>query len=305
MSERHTAIVITGPTASGKSALAVSVALRLDTEVVGADSRQVYRGIPVATAVPGEEERRGVRHHLVETLELTEPYSAARYERDALACLEDIFSRRSEAVVCGGSMMYVDALCHGIDDLPDVPAEIREAVYAQWRRQGDAAMRLRLLGLDPDYYARVDLDNMKRVVHAVELSLAAGRPYSTLLGAARVRRPFRIRKFAVALEREELYRRIDLRVDEMVERGLVEEVERVAPLRALNSLNTVGVKEILGYLDGKATLAEAVAAIKRNTRVYARKQLTWLRRDPDIIWVEAPTAEEGASRILLRVKGEG
>ena len=305
MSDRHTAIVITGPTASGKSALAVSVALRLDTEVVGADSRQVYRGIPVATAVAGEEERRGVRHHLVETLELTEPYSAARYERDALASLEDIFSRHSEAVVCGGSMMYVDALCHGIDDLPDVPPKIRESVYAQWSRQGDAAMRLRLLGLDPDYYTRVDLDNMKRVVHAVELSLAAGRPYSTLLGAARVRRPFRIRKFAVALEREELYRRIDLRVDEMVERGLVKEVERVAPLRALNSLNTVGVKEILGYLDGKATLAEAVAAIKRNTRVYARKQLTWLRRDHNIIWIEAPTAEEGASRILLRVKGEG
>lgn len=304
MSYRHTAIVITGPTASGKSALAVSLALRLDTEVVGADSRQVYRGIPVATAVSSAEERRGVRHHLVESLELTEPYSAARYERDALTRLDEIFSRRSEAVVCGGSMMYVDALCRGIDNLPDVPRELRDAVYAQWREQGDAAMRLRLLGLDPDYYARVDLDNMKRVVHAVELSLAAGRPYSTLLGAERARRPFRIRKFAVAMERGELYRRIDRRVDEMVEHGLVEEVERVAPLRELNSLNTVGIKEILGYLDGRATLAEAVAAIKRNTRVYARKQLTWLRRDPDIVWIEAPTAEEGASRVLFRLKIE-
>lgn len=297
MSRRPTAIIITGPTASGKSALAVEVASRLHTEIVSADSRQIYRGVPIATAVPAPEELSAVTHHFVETLPLEAYYSAALYEQEALSALEGIWQESPWAVVCGGSMMYVDALCQGIDELPTISPELRSAITAQWREQGDAAMRLRLLGLDPAYYATVDLNNMKRVVHAVEISLAAGQPYSTLCNRKAIKRDFRILKFGISMSREDLFSRINRRVDAMMEAGLEQEIRAVAHLRHLNSLNTVGVKEMLAYIDGTISRDRAVESIKKNTRVYAKKQLTWLRKDPEIVWLN-PSEGNIADQII-------
>ncbi|MDE7495419.1 MAG: tRNA (adenosine(37)-N6)-dimethylallyltransferase MiaA [Muribaculaceae bacterium] len=276
--DNNSVIVITGPTASGKSALAVDMALRLDGEVVSADSRQLYKDIPIVTAAPTEEEMRGVPHHLVGTLSLEENYSAARFEQEALAIIRDIHARGKRAIVCGGSMMYIDALCNGIDELPDVPEQLRADLMEEWKQYGDASMRLRLLGLDPDYYARVDLDNMKRVFHAVEMSIAAGQPYSTLLTGKRVAREFPIEKIFIDMPREKLFDRINRRVLLMMETGLEEEARKVYPLRHLNSLNTVGLKEMFAYFDGTFTLEEAIARIQKNTRVYAKKQITWHKK---------------------------
>lgn len=276
-------IVITGPTASGKSALAVSLAQMLHTEIVSADSRQVFQGIPIATAMPTPGERAAVPHHLIDFLPLDCYYSAAQYEQDALACLRRIFATRDYAVVCGGSMMYVDALCNGIDELPTVPDALRRSLMAQHAEYGDDWLRMRLLALDPEHYARVDLMNVKCVFHAVEVSEAAGVPYSSLLGKARRGHDYDVLKVQTTMPRDMLFDRINLRVGQMAEQGLVEEVRSVAHLRHLNSLNTVGVKEILRYLDGEWDLETALSRMAKNTRVYAKKQMTWFKRDPDIV----------------------
>lgn len=256
------------------------LARHLGTEIVSADSRQVFTGIPIATAMPTAEERAAAVHHLIDFLPLDAYYSAAAFEKDALRCLNDIFTRTDTAVVCGGSMMYVDALCCGIDDMPTVPADIRDTLAADHARYGDDWLRMRLLALDPEYYARIDLLNMKRVFHAVEVSIAAGRPYSSLLGLHRTQRPFDIIKVRLDWPRELLFDRINTRVAQMAADGLLEEVRSVAHLRHLNSLNTVGIKEILAYLDGGfPSLDAALSRMAKNTRVYAKKQMTWLNRD--------------------------
>ncbi len=300
-------IVITGPTASGKSALAVDMARRLNTEIISADSRQVYRGMPIVTAVPTEEERGGVRHHLLECLDLREEYSAARFASDAMRIARRLWDEgREDVVVCGGSMMYVDALCFGIDELPDVPAELRAALKAEWEAEGDAWLLSRLKELDPDYYGKVDRANLKRVFHAVEISLTAGRPYSSLLtgsrpapsaahpssfllrpasagrNAAEADRPEIIRMM-IDLPREEHFARINARVGRMMQAGLEEEARRLYPMRGLNSLNTVGLKEMFAWFDGAMTREEALSRMAKNTRVYAKKQLTWFKRDPHIL----------------------
>ncbi len=285
-----TVIIITGPTASGKSALAVDIARRLSTGIISADSRQVYRDIPVSTAAPTASQLAAVRHHLAGMLCLEENYSAARFEADALRILDGMFRESDYAVVCGGSMMYVDALCNGLDPLPDVPAELRARIHDEWRRYGDAAMRIRLLGLDPEWYSKVDLFNMKRVVHAVELSLAAGAPYSSLISGRRAERPFRILKYCLCPDRATLFARIDSRTERMVADGLEDEARRVIGMRHLNSLNTVGLKEMFSYIDGDMDFRTAVERIKKNTRVYAKKQLTWYRRDPSVIFKESAEA---------------
>lgn len=222
-------IVITGPTASGKSALAVEVASRLDTGVISADSRQVYKGIPVVTAVPTQEERRGVAHHLLEVLPLDSYYSASEFERDALAVSEGLFERNGVAVVCGGSMMYVDALCNGIDELPTVPEETRTSLMESWRENGDAWLLSELESLDPEHFRRVDQKNMKRVFHAVEVSIAAGRPYSSMLTGGVKKRDFEVIKICLDGDRQELFGRINRRVEYMMARGLEEEARSVYP----------------------------------------------------------------------------
>mgnify|MGYP000201032376 FL=1 len=281
-------IVVTGSTASGKTTLAIELARAIGTEIISADSRQLFRDLSIGTARPTPEELAAVPHHFIATLGLDEYYSAAQYEEDVLRLLPDIFSRcGGNAVICGGSMMYVDAVCDGIDLLPTVSDENRARAYALYEAGGLPAVIRELERLDPAYLRHApDLKNHKRLVHALEISLEAGRPYSSMLTGEKKSRPFGILKFAIDHPREGLFSRINRRVEVMMSQGLLEEVRRVYPHRELNSLNTVGYKELFAYLDGQWDLATAVARIQKNTRVYAKKQLTWLRRDPSVIWLD-------------------
>lgn len=283
--KKTTLIVITGPTASGKSALAVDIAERMNTEIISADSRQIYTGIPIVTAMPSDDERSRVRHHLIDFLPLEAYYSASMYEQDALGILSALLRDKRVAVVCGGSMMYVDALCNGIDDLPTVPEYIRNGLKLQLEQQGQEWLLSELARLDPEYYEQVDHKNTKRVFHAVEIILASGKTYTSLRQGKKVDRPFDIIKLCLDIPREELFNRINLRVDMMVSMGLEEEARKVYDKRHLNALNTVGLKEMFAYFEGKMDRHEAIERIKKNTRVYAKKQMTWWKRDPRIIQV--------------------
>lgn len=297
-SRRPLLIVITGPTGSGKSQLALQVASRLGCDIISADSRQIYRHIPVTTAVPSTEERRVVRHHFVEALELDEYYSAAQFEADVMELLPQLWTTTDHAVMCGGSMMYVDAVCNGIDLIPTVSPEVRAEAYGIWHRGGIEAVRSRLQELDPAYYAVADLNNHKRLIHAIEVTIEAGVPFSSLLTGRRKERPFDVLKVAIDMPRDMLFDRINRRVDQMVDRGMIDEARAVYPMRHLNSLNTVGFKELFAAFDGTMTLPVAIERIKKNTRVYAKKQLTWLKRDPDIRFLPASTAFEALMKLI-------
>lgn len=293
-----TLIVITGPTGIGKSATAIDLAQRLSTEIISADSRQVYKGIPIITAAPTEEERSIVPHHLVDFLELDEYYSASLFEQQALSLLDQIFRRSDYAVVCGGSMMYVDALCNGIDELPTIPDNIRQQLMQEHADNGNDWLLRRLEQLDPVYYNQVDRQNTKRVFHAVEICLASGRPYSSLRTGTRRLRPFRIIKTALTADRQLIFDRINLRVEKMLEMGMLNEARSVYHLRHLNSLNTVGFKEMFRYIDGEWDLPTAIARMQKNTRVYAKKQMTWYQRDPLIHWIDASAQATPTEQIL-------
>lgn len=275
---KKTAIIVTGPTAGGKSALSIDLAKALSTEIISADSRQIFADIPIVTAQPSIEERMGIPHHLMGHLPLDAYYSAACFEQDALDISAQLFDRHDTAIICGGSMMYVDAFCYGIDTLPTVPSDLRAALGELHRRKGDEWLLARLAQADPATFAGIDRKNIKRVFHALEITLAAGRPYSTLLTGQKKERPFRILKVIVEREREQLFARINNRVGDMQANGLLEEARRVYPLRGLNSLNTVGLKELFAHFDGLMSLDEALDRIRKNTRVFAKKQLTWLAR---------------------------
>lgn len=303
-----TLVIVTGATASGKTALAVELAQALGTEIISADSRQLYRDLTVGTAPPSADQLAAVPHHFVGTLALDQYYSAAQFEEDVMQTLPGIFSRcGSRAVMAGGSMMYIDAVCRGIDALPTVSEPNRRAAYAILDTEGLDGVIARLQQLDPEFLRTTpDLKNHKRLVHALEVTMQAGRPYSSLITGRTRRRPFRILKFAIDMPREELFDRINRRVDAMMEAGLLDEARRVYPLRhakaghpVLNALNTVGYKELFACFDGEMDLATAVARIQKNTRVYAKKQLTWLRRDPSVIWL--PTSGPLLPAILNRL----
>ena len=293
-----TLIVITGPTGIGKSATAIDLAQRLSTEIISADSRQVYKGIPIITAAPTEEEHSIVPHHLVDFLELDEYYSASLFEQQALSLLDQIFRRSDYAVVCGGSMMYVDALCNGIDELPTIPDHIRQQLMQENADNGNDWLLQRLEQLDPVYYNQVDRQNTKRVFHAVEICLASGKPYSSLRTGTRRSRPFRIIKTALTADRQLIFDRINLRVEKMLEMGMLDEARSVYHLRHLNSLNTVGFKEMFRYIDGEWDLPTAIARMQKNTRVYAKKQMTWYQRDPLIHWIDASAQATPTEQIL-------
>lgn len=280
-----TLIVITGPTGVGKTGKAIELAQSLGTEIVSADSRQLYRDIPIGTAAPTAEELAMVKHHFVGILGLEEYYSAAQFEVDALEVIKRIFAERDYAVMCGGSMLYVDAICRGIDDIPTISDEVRSRVAEMVATLSPEELRETLRSLDPAYHAIVDLNNTKRVAHAIEICLQAGVPYSTLRTGKAKPRDFEIVKISLNLPREELFDRINRRVDAMVEQGLEEEARRVYSLRHLNSLNTVGFKEMFAYFDGTMERGVAIERIKKNTRVYAKKQLTWFQRDTTVRWL--------------------
>lgn len=279
-----TLFVLLGPTGVGKTELSLQIAEFLHIPILNADSRQLYRDLPIGTAAPTAEEQARVRHYFVGTLSLTDYYSAARYETEALAVLGKQFGKHDVAMLSGGSMLYIDAVCQGIDDMPSVDADTRASVLQRLEERGLDALSAELKLLDPDYYAQCDVRNTKRVVHALEICYMTGRPYSTFRVRAIKERPFRIIKIGLTREREELYDRINRRVDMMMDRGLLDEARRVYPYRHLNALNTVGYKELFRYFDGEWTLDFALDKVRRNSRVYSRKQMTWFRRDPSIQW---------------------
>lgn len=285
----NTLIVITGPTASGKTKCAIDIASQLGCEIISADSRQLYKGIPIVTAAPTADELAAVPHHFVQTLVLTDYYSAAMFEQEALKLLPELFRRSGGyAVVCGGSMMYIDALTHGIDQLPTISPQVRTHVQQLLSAGGTDAVISELKGLDPEFLASADLKNHKRLAHALEICLEASAPYSSLCTGRAVERPFKIITYAITPERSVLFDRINRRVDAMVESGLEDEARSVYHLRHLNSLNTVGLKEMFAYFDGAMDRTTAIERIKKNTRVYAKKQLTWLQRPghEDVVKVE-------------------
>lgn len=281
-----TLLVLTGPTAVGKTRLALAIAKQLQSPVINADSRQIYKELPIGTAAPTAEEQAQVKHYFVGTKSVREEYNAGQYEADCLSLLGSLFRQHDTLLLTGGGMMYIDAVCNGLDEIPKTDFALRRTLQTKplsWLQE-------ELLRLDPNYYSQVDLKNPQRVMHAVEVSLTAGRPYSALRTRSRKQRDFKIIKTALARPREELYERINERVTQMIDGGLREEAMQVYPLRGLNSLNTVGYKEMFRFFDGEITLDEAIRLIRQNTRHYAKRQLTWFRQDKDLIWFNANTA---------------
>lgn len=291
-----TLVVITGPTASGKTRAAIEVAKDLGCEIISADSRQMFADIPIATAAPTSEERAVVAHHFVGNLPLDAYYSAACFEEDVLSLLSDLFKRSDYAVMCGGSMLYVDAVTRGIDEMPTISDEVRSRVAELLDMEGSDGLLARLRLSDPEYYEVVDRKNTKRVAHALEIIYESGQTYTSFRSGCAKTRNFRILKFAIDMPREILFERISARVSAMIDAGLESEIKKVESLRGLNSLNTVGVKEMFDCFDGKLTLEEAKEKIARNTRVFAKKQLTWLKKDRDVIWCR------DASEILSHIR---
>ena len=279
-----TLLVLIGPTGVGKTELSLRLAEHFHTCILSADSRQLYADLLIGTAAPTPEQLARVEHHFVGTLQLTDYYSAAQYETEVMERLDDLFRSRDVVVLTGGSMMYVDAVCKGIDDIPTVDADTRRLMLERYEAEGLERLCDELRLLDPEYYRIVDRKNPKRVIHALEICYMTGRTYTSYRTQAPKERPFRIIKIGLTRDREELYDRINRRVLQMVADGLVDEARRVLPYRHLNSLNTVGYKEIFHYLDGEWTLDFAIEKIQQNSRIYSRKQMTWFKRDAEIRW---------------------
>ena len=279
-----TLIVITGPTAVGKTELCLDIAKELGIPIINADSRQIYRELKIGTAAPTEAQLRQVRHYFVGTLSLSDYYSASMYEEQVMQLLPQLFQTSDYALLTGGSMMYIDAVCNGIDDIPTVDDDTRNTLKQRLANEGLEALCEELHRLDPEHWEIVDRKNPRRVVHALEICLMTGRTYTSYRTNARKERPFRIIKIGLNRDRDIIYQRINQRVDGMMQAGLLNEARSLYPLRHLNALNTVGYKEMFTHLDGTWTLDEAVERLKGNTRRYARKQLTWFKRDPQMLW---------------------
>lgn len=281
----NTLLVLLGPTGVGKTEWSLKIAEALGSPIISADSRQIYRGMTIGTAAPTEQQLQHVPHHFIGILNPEEYYSASQFEEEAVALTDQLFETYPCVVMTGGSMMYIDAVCHGIDEIPTIDEKLRDELNALYRKEGLDAIRSRLKILDPQFYDQVDLKNPKRVIHALEVCLMAGKPYSSLRRKQRKVRPFHILKIGFMRDRGELYDRINKRVDEMIEKGLAEEALHFYPMRHLNALNTVGYKELFDYFSGICTLESAIDKIKQHSRNYARKQMTWFNRDKEIHWI--------------------
>ena len=297
MSSDKTLIVITGPTAVGKTALCLDIAQHFGIPIINADSRQIYKELKIGTASPTNEQLSKVKHYFVGSLSLNDYYSASLFEQQTLEILEREFSTSNYALMAGGSMMYIDAVCNGIDDIPTVDEKTRETLKYRLSSEGLEPLARELKLLDPEYYEIVDKQNPRRVVHGLEICLITGKTYTSFRKREKKQRPFNIVKIGLNREREELYNRINQRVDQMMAEGLLEEAKSLYPMRQMNALNTVGYKEMFAYLDGTWTLEEAVERIKGNTRRYARKQLTWYKKDEQIKWFHPDEKEKIISYI--------
>lgn len=285
-SKSHRIVIILGPTAVGKTDYSIELALSLGSPVVSCDSRQIFREMKIGTAVPSGDQLARVRHYFIGERSVTEPYTAGRYELDALSLLDELFKSHETVVFCGGSGLYIDALCNGLDDFPQVDQQLRAQLNGRLRAEGVESLRMELKRLDPESYAAVDIANPQRVIRALEVTLATGRKFSSFKTSSRRERPFAIEKIGLTRPRAELYDRINRRVDAMMEQGLEAEARSLLPYRHLPALNTVGYKEMFDFFDGRTPLEEAVRLIKRNTRHYAKKQLTYWGRDDSIRWLE-------------------
>jgi tRNA dimethylallyltransferase len=289
-SSDNTLVVITGPTAVGKTALTIELARHYHTPVINADSRQIYRELRIGTAAPSEEQLQQAKHYFVGNKSIHDYYNASMYEQDVLKVLKKEPSDTN--ILSGGSMMYIDAVCNGIDDIPTVRDDIREEMKRRYEEEGLEALCEDLRRLDPEHYAIVDRQNYRRVIHALEICYQTGRTYTSFRTQSKKERPFRIVKIGLNRDRNELYNRINARVDAMMEQGLLHEAESLYNQRQLNALNTVGYKEMFDYMDGRWSLDEAVERMKGNTRRYARKQLTWFKRDEEVRWFHPDQIDE-------------
>ena len=291
-------IVIAGATGSGKTDVSIRLARQLGAPIISTDSRQIYRGIPIGTAQPTAEQLAAAEHHFIATHELTENFSCGQFEEQALKLLEKLFANHDTVIAVGGSGLYIKALCDGMDNLPEVDPALRASLNERLKNEGTASLAAELKRLDPDYYEHVDLDNPSRVLRAVEVCIQTGRPYSSLRTGKRHKRDFEIVKIGIEMERETLYDRINRRVDIMVAEGLEEEARKVWPLKHLNSLQTVGYREFFDFFDGVTDRETAIELIKRNTRRYAKRQMTWFRHDSEIRWMKPEDILSVADEIL-------
>lgn len=284
MAAQKTLLVITGPTAAGKTAAAVEIAQRLNTEIVSADSRQFYREMSIGTAKPSADELAAVKHHFINSHSIHDNFTVGDFEKEGLALVESLFQQHDVVLLVGGSGLFIKAICEGFDELPQAPPGVRETLNEAFNEHGISFLQEKLKAVDPVYYNQVDLNNPQRLIRALEVYESTGKPFSSYRTAPVNIRPFNIVKIGLTLPRQQLYERINKRVDQMVAQGLVEEVKSLLPYRHLNALNTVGYSELFDYFDGKTTLQVAIDLIKQNTRRFAKRQLTWFRKDTSIQW---------------------
>ena len=287
-----TLLILLGPTGVGKTDLSIDIAKYYNTEIISCDSRQIYKEMRIGTAVPDQQTLETIPHHFIRSHSIHDYYNASKFEVEVLERLELLFQKKDVVLMTGGSMMYIDALCKGIDDLPEVDDELRKSLMARMEAEGIESLRNELKYHDPVYYNEVDLRNPKRILHALEICLMTGKPYSSFRINQAKKRPFQIIKLGLNRDREVLYNRINQRVDIMFSEGIEKEAIDLYPFRHLNSLNTVGYRELFDYFDGTITIEEAKERIKANSRKYARKQLTWFRRDPEIKWFTPDIKDE-------------
>lgn len=291
-SQTPTLLLLTGPTGVGKTQLSFDLARYFDAPIISADSRQIYREMPIGTAAPSLKEQEGIPHYMIGTLSIKTPYNAALYEKEVLMLLLSLFKKHNVVLMVGGSMLYITAILRGIDQMPDVDSQIREQLNEQYAIEGLSSMLQELQQVDPSYYQIVDKQNPKRVIHGLEVFRTTGKPLSSFRTEKAKPRDFRIVPIALVRPRQELYQRINQRTLEMIEKGWIQEAQALYPYRALNALNTIGYKELFDYFDGKCSLEEAIHRIQKNTRIYARKQLTWLKKQDDFLVIDADTSLE-------------
>ena len=294
-------IVLTGPTGIGKSDTGIKIAQHFKTEIVSSDSRQIFEELTIGTAVPGTDELAAVKHHFIQTHSVKENYNASRYENEALDLINSLFEKHDVVLLVGGSMLYIDAVCNGIDIMPDADPEIRKSLKEKLVSEGLESLRIQLKKLDPDYYNSVDLKNPNRIIHALEICIMTGKQYSSFRSNPKKPRPFSVIKIGLNCERELLHDKINTRVDKMIEAGLENEARKLHQLKHLNALNTVGYRELFAFFDGEITREQAIELIKRNSRRYARKQLTWFRSDNEMNWFEPTQLSEIITLIENRI----